>query len=142
MKQSLQCYLLFLLSLLCIVDYCCGLGKPVIILVIPVAQGRGHKEAREKEKGQRQRQKKYANKHRRAKERKVEVGDQLLIRHKKTSMAKITARRGRERKTRNIGKRKVLKERPAYLQKPQKKSLTVASTMGSLMLSLLATTLS
>ena len=97
--------------------------------------------ARNKEKEQKQRQKTYADKHRRAKERKVEVGDQLLIRQKKTTTSppfdpapysveevkgtKITARRGREIKTRNIEKWKVLKTRPAYLQKPQKGDLGV-----------------
>ena len=39
---------------------------------IPVDQGKRHKEAREKE--QRQKQKRYADKYRRAKKRKVEVG--------------------------------------------------------------------
>ena len=109
---------------------------------ISTAQGKTHKEARNKEKEQKQRQKTYADKHRRAKERKVEVGDQLLIRQKKTTTSppfnpspysveevkgtKITARRGKEIKTRNIEKWKVLKTRPAYLQKPQKEDLGVA----------------
>ena len=38
---------------------------------------------------------------------------------------KLTSRRGRETKTKNIEKWKVLKERPVYLQKPQKKNLGV-----------------
>ena len=99
---------------------------------IPGPDSADHREAKMMNREAKLKQKSYADKHRRARERKVEVGDSVLIRQKKTTTkppwnpdpfkvievkgTQIMGKRGEERKTRNVEKFKVLKERPEELR--------------------------
>ena len=100
--------------------------------VIKKPECKEHKEAKEKHKEERTKQKKYADKHRRAKVKKVLVGDKVLLKQTKTTTkppwdpkpmkvvkvkgTQITARRGEFERTRNIEKFKILRKRPDALK--------------------------
>ena len=89
-------------------------------------------EARAKHDTERQKQKDYADRHRRAKNKPVLVGDKVLVKQEKTTVkppwdpnpykvtqvkgTKITAARGQRERTRNVDKVKVLTKRPKYLE--------------------------
>jgi hypothetical protein len=93
-----------------------------------------HQQAKEKDLLAKLKQKKYADKHRRAKEQVVEIGDKVLLKQEKTTIKppfdpepfKVTEVRGTKveaervkdgkRRVRNVSKWKILKQRPAYLQ--------------------------
>ena len=94
--------------------------------------GEVHEEARRKNNEEKEKQKSYADKHRKAKQKKVEKGDQVLIKQDKTTTkppwnpepftveevkgTKIVAKKGELSRTRNVEKFKILKQRPDYLQ--------------------------
>ena len=91
-----------------------------------------HQKAQEQDAISKAKQKAYADKHRRAKDKKFEVGDTVLLHQKKTTTkppfnpdpytvtevrdTKITAERRGEYVTRNVDKWKILKDRPRYLR--------------------------
>ena len=100
--------------------------------VIKKPEGTDHQEAQEKHKEERRKQKEYADRHRRAKQKKVLVGDEVLLKQNKTTIkppwnpqplkvvkvkgTQVTARRGQYERTRNIEKFKILKKRPEALK--------------------------
>ena len=93
-----------------------------------------HQQAKEKDLLAKLKQKKYADKHRRAKEKVVKIGDKVLLKQEKTTIkplfdpepfkvtevrgTKVEAERAKDgkRTVRNVSKWKILKQRPAYLQ--------------------------
>ena len=93
--------------------------------VIEKPKGANHKEARDKHTEERRKQKEYADRHRKAKKKKVLVGDEVLLKQTKTTTkppwnpqplkvvkvkgTQVTARRGQFERTRNIEKFKILK---------------------------------
>jgi hypothetical protein len=90
-----------------------------------------HQQVKQKDAEAKKKQNRYADKHRRAKDRKVQVGDKVLLKQDKTTTrppfdpepfevttvkgTKVEAEREGMKRTRNLGKWKVLKQRPAYL---------------------------
>ena len=94
-----------------------------------------HQLVKQKDAEAKRKQKKYADKHRRAKDKKVQVGDKVLLKQDKTTIhppfdpepfevttvqgTKVEAERNGKKRTRNLGKWKLLKPRPAYLHKSQ-----------------------
>jgi hypothetical protein len=102
------------------------------------------KEARMKHDVKRRNQKEYADKHRRAKEKTVLVGDEVLLKQEKTTTkppwdpkpykvvevkgTKITAVRGHKERTRNVEKMKVLKKRINQLKNKKTKATEMERT--------------
>ena len=96
------------------------------------AEGQIHEEARTKDKAEKQKQKNYVDKRRRATEKKILVGDEVLLKQEKTTIkppwdprpmkvtevkgTKVTAKRGPQERTRNVEKFKIIKKRPRYLK--------------------------
>ena len=108
--------------------------KTKIPCLIPKVVGNVHTKAKEKNKEAKQKAKMYADKRRRAKDRKVNVGDKVLIAQEKSTVkqpfdpkpytvtkvshAQVTAERNGRKRVRNLGKCKVVKKRPSYLKCP------------------------
>ena len=100
--------------------------------IIKEPQAKEHKEAKEKHKEERRKQKEYADRHRRAKKKRVLVGDEVLLKQTKTTTkppwnpqplkvvkvkgTQVTARHGQFERTRNIEKFKILRKRPEALR--------------------------
>jgi transposase InsO family protein len=100
-------------------------------LVLP-AEGRVQEEAREKDRESRKQRKEVRDSKRRAQERTVKPGDEVLVQQKKTSIqppfdpkpykvtevngSQVTATRGNKTRIRNMSKLKVVKERPDKLK--------------------------
>ena len=92
-----------------------------------------HRKAQENNKESKRKAKEYADKRRRAKDREVKVGDKILITQDKSTIrqpfdpnpyevtkvshAQVTAERNGRKKVRNMGKCKIVKERPGYLKR-------------------------
>ena len=106
--------------------------KTKIPTLIPDASGDVHEEVKRRIRHSKRRAKQYADKRRRAKDRDVQVGDRVLIAQDKStvkqpfdpnpysvtkvSFSQVTAVRGGRKRVRNLGKCKVIRERPHYLQ--------------------------
>ena len=100
--------------------------------IIKEPQAKEHKEAKEKHKEERRKQKEYADRHRRAKKKRVLVGDEVLLKQTKTTTkppwnpqplkvvkvkgTQVTAKHGQFERTRNIEKFKILRKRPEALR--------------------------
>ena len=96
-----------------------------------------HLEARLRNKDMKQKQREYGDKRRRAKERNIKQGDKVLIQQKKTTTkapfdpspftvtkvenTKITAKRGKTTRTRNVNKWKLVPQRPERFGKSSNK---------------------
>jgi hypothetical protein len=98
----------------------------------PTKEARRQEEAKRNNENEKDKQKEYVDRRRRAKEKEVQVGDEVLIKQKKTTLkppwdprplkvteikgTQITARRGPVERTRNVEKFKILKKRPESLR--------------------------
>ena len=96
-------------------------------------EGKEHEEARENEKVEKGKQKANADQRRKAKDREVREGDEVLLKRKKTTLkspwdpepfkvkeikgTQVIGEREGEEKTRNVLKWKLLKERPEELKR-------------------------
>ena len=107
--------------------------------IIKPSKDRAHKEAREKDAKTREERKIKLDKRRRGKEIEYRIGDQVMIKQKKTTIKppfdpkpytvtevegmQVTAERGNKIRVRNKAKWKLVKERPARLQPAPRESL-------------------
>ena len=98
--------------------------------------GKEHLEARLRDKEEKKKQREYADGRRRAKVKKIKEGDKVLIQQKKTTVkppfdpkpftvtkvenTKITAKRGKTSKTRNVKKWKLIRDRPERFDNNEK----------------------
>ena len=106
--------------------------KTKIPALILKPTGKEHEEAQENNKEAKKKAKAYADKRRKAKDREVKVGDNILIAQDKSTIkqpfdphpykvtkvshAQVTAERGGRKRVRNLGKCKIIKDRPGYLR--------------------------
>ena len=100
-------------------------------MYIPPSTSSSHREAQQNDMAARQKQKEYADKHRRARQQEVKVGDKVLLWQKKTTTkqpydpdpykvtqvvgTRVTGERRGKQKIRNIEKWKVIQPRPDHL---------------------------
>ena len=113
--------------------------KTKLPALIPKPKTKEHRRAQENNKEAKRKAKEYADKRRRAKDREVKVGDKILIAQDKSTIrqpfdpnpyevtkvshAQVTAEGNGRKKVRNMGKCKIVKERPNYLKDKECKEI-------------------